>query len=116
MVMFCAMYDVESKGKAEEVVAAEQGTASWAIDLNEPRAQVHLVRVGGEVEQRWYLDSGAGNHMTGSKAAFSELSDGVTGSVRFGDGSMVEIRGCGTVIFWCQNGEHRALTDVYYIP
>jgi hypothetical protein len=40
----------------------------------------------------------------------------VTGSVRFGDGSKVEIRGHGTIIFRCQNGENRALTDVYYIP
>ena len=26
------------------------------------------------------------------------------------------IQGCGTIIFRCQNGEHHALTDVYYIP
>ena len=38
--------------------------------------------------------------MTGSKEAFSELDDNVTG----------------TIIFRCQNDEHRALTDVYYIP
>jgi hypothetical protein len=36
--------------------------------------------------------------------------------VKFGDGLKVEIRGHGTVIFPCQNSEHRALTDVYYIP
>ncbi|CAA0809125.1 cysteine-rich RLK (RECEPTOR-like protein kinase) 8, partial [Striga hermonthica] len=60
---------------------------------------------------RWYLDSGASNHMTGSKEAFSELDDGVTGTVKFGDGSKVEIQGRGTVIFRCQNSEHRALTD-----
>ena len=45
--------------------------------------------MGGEQEQRWYLDSGANNHMTGSKAAFSELDDDVTGTVKFGDGSKV---------------------------
>ena len=65
---------------------------------------------------RWYLDSGARNHMTGSKAAFSELDDDVTGTVKFGDGSRVAIQGCDTIIFRCQNGEHRALMDVYYIP
>ena len=70
----------------------------------------------GEQEQRWYLDSGASNHMTGSKAAFSELDDDVTGTVKFGDGSRVAIRGRGTIIFKCQNGEHHALMDVYYIP
>ena len=35
--------------------------------------------------------------------------------MKFGDGSKVEIRGHDTVIFRCQNGEHRTLTDVYYI-
>ena len=36
--------------------------------------------------------------------------------VKFGDGSRLAIRGRDTIIFRCQNGEHRALTDVYYIP
>ena len=54
--------------------------------------------------------------MTGSKEAFSELDDDVTGTVKFGDSSRVTIQGRGTIIFRCQNGEHRALTDVYYIP
>ena len=54
--------------------------------------------------------------MTGSKEAFSELDDDVTGMVKFGDGSRVAIRGRDTIIFRCQNGEHRALMDVYYIP
>ena len=72
--------------------------------------------MGADQEQRLYLDSGASNHMTGSKASFSELDDDVTGTVKFGDGSRVAIQGRGTIIFRCQNGEHHALTDVYYIP
>lgn len=72
--------------------------------------------MGNEQDQRWYLDSGASNHMTGSKAVFSKLDGEVTGMVKLGDGSRVVIRGRGTVIFRCHNGEHRALTDVYYIP
>ena len=53
--------------------------------------------------------------MTGSKAAFFELDDDVTSTVKFGDGSRVAIRGHSTIIFRCQNGEHCTLTDVYYI-
>ena len=98
MATFCALHDVDPE---EVVAAAEQGKAPQAIHLEESRAQVHLGRVGGGMEQRWYLDSGASNHMTGSREAFSELDGGVTGSVKFGDGSMVEIRGRGTIIFQC---------------
>ena len=54
--------------------------------------------------------------MTGSKASFSELDGDVTGIVKFGDGSRVAIQGHDTIIFIYQNREHRALTDVYYIP
>ena len=72
--------------------------------------------MGDEQEQRWYLDSGTTNHMTGSKEAFFELDGNVTGTVKFGDDSRVAIRGRDTIIFRCQNGEHRALMDVYYIP
>ena len=36
--------------------------------------------------------------------------------MKFGDGSRVEIQGHSTIIFRCQNGEHHALRDVYYIP
>ena len=54
--------------------------------------------------------------MTGSKAAFSELDDDITGTVKFGDGSRVAIQDDGTIMFRCQNVEHRALTDVYYVP
>ena len=87
-----------------------------AVNLDEPRAQVHLGRVGTDQEQRWYLNSGASNHMTGSKASFSELDDDVTGTVKFGDGSRVAIKRRSTIIFRCQNREYHALTDVYYIP
>lgn len=66
------------------------------------------------VWSRGGTDSGASNHMTSDKEVFSELDGGVTGSLKFGDGSKVEICGCGTIIFRCQNGEHCVLTDVYY--
>ncbi|XP_066316046.1 uncharacterized protein [Miscanthus floridulus] len=54
--------------------------------------------------------------MTGSKEAFSELDSNMTDTMKFSDGSRVAIRGRGTIIFRCQNGEHHVLMDVYYIP
>lgn len=54
--------------------------------------------------------------MTGQKLKFSNLDEQVTGQVRFGDGSTVNIEGKGSIIFKCKNGEERMLKDVYYIP
>jgi hypothetical protein len=104
MASFCALHDIEAKEEAEEAVKAEQRTASTTVDLDEPRAQVHLGAVGGEQEQKWYLDSGTSNHMTGSKAAFSELDGSITGTAKFGDGSRVV-----TGVYYI------SLTGVYYI-
>jgi len=86
------------------------------VELDEPRSRVNLGRAEEEAEEMWYLDTGASNHMTGNRAAFSELDTGVVGTVKFGDNSGVDIRGRGTVVLQCKAGEHKALTDVYYIP
>ncbi|KAL8089889.1 hypothetical protein AgCh_039374 [Apium graveolens] len=40
----------------------------------------------------------------------------MTGLVKFGDGSTVDIKGKGTVVFKCKNGEEKLLRDVYFIP
>ncbi|XP_074324339.1 uncharacterized protein LOC141661252 [Apium graveolens] len=64
----------------------------------------------------WYLDNGASNHLSGQISKFRKLDKQVTGKVKFGDGSMVQIKGKGTVILQCKNGEERVLNDVYYIP
>lgn len=64
----------------------------------------------------WYLDNGASNHMTGQKSKFKILDENVTGQVKFGDGSMVEIKGKGTTSFKCKNGEERELHEVFFIP
>lgn len=71
MATFCAMHDVEAKEKGEVMAVQEHGKALKAVNLDEPCAQVHLGCMGSEQEQRWYLDSGASNHMTGSKLSFT---------------------------------------------
>ncbi|WVZ71837.1 hypothetical protein U9M48_020372 [Paspalum notatum var. saurae] len=89
-----------------------------------PSGEVHLVeKVFAALDdapvkepRRWIFDTGASNHMIGARAAFSDLDTGIAGTVRFGDGSVVRIKGCGTVLFDCKNGEHRALPNTYFIP
>ncbi|KAD1527671.1 hypothetical protein E3N88_42680 [Mikania micrantha] len=67
-------------------------------------------------ENWWYLDNGASNHMTGNKEFFSELNEKVTGRVRFGDDSSVQIAGKGSILFSSKPREQVLLMDVYYIP
>jgi hypothetical protein len=88
------------------------------VELTEGRV---FTQIGSRGEHKdhwwWVLDMGATNHMTGAiRTAFSELDFGIHSSVKFGDGSVIEIEGCGTIIFFGKGGEHRWLTGVYYIP
>jgi hypothetical protein len=54
--------------------------------------------------------------MTGRGNVFSELDQAVQGTVKFGDGSVVNICGKGTIIFSGRHDEHKILTSVYWIP
>ena len=110
------MAEKEDEGPATLLMAeicdlTETDEHSGEVLLNEEK--VHPKRYKGDA---WYLDTGASNHMAGIKEKFLDLDLTVTGKVRFGDGSAVDIVGRGTVLFRCLNGEHRALANVYYIP
>ena len=54
--------------------------------------------------------------MTGMIYVLSNIDQTVHGSVRFGDGSTVSIEGIGSMVMIGKNGEHKVLTNVYYIP
>jgi GAG-pre-integrase domain len=82
----------------------------------EENIQLHLGVKEKDDGNIWYLDTGASNHMTGRKEHFTELDTSIGGTVKFGDGSAVSIGGCGTVLIEGRTGEHKALTEVYYIP
>ncbi|CAA0806954.1 Uncharacterized mitochondrial protein AtMg00300 [Striga hermonthica] len=64
----------------------------------------------------WFLDTGASNHMTGNRELFTEIDEQIKGTVKFGDGSMVDIQERGSVLFACKNNKHKVLTEVYQIP
>ena len=114
-----AMVVQQSVAPAPAIVLKDMSTPpeQAPLHIDEPKAKAYLgTSSDDERLEGWYLDTGATNHMTGRGDAFAEIDRTVTGTVRFGDGSVVEIKGVGTIIFAGRNGEHKALSGVYYIP
>lgn len=86
------------------------------VYLNEKNCIPDKYETNTDAEDIWYLDNGASNHMTGDKRYFSDIDNTVTGKVRFGDDSRIDIKGKGTISFIDMNGESRKMMNVYFIP
>ncbi|GJU85621.1 zinc finger, CCHC-type containing protein [Tanacetum coccineum] len=67
------------------------------LEVEEQEVSLHEKYVGykedPDMDSLWYLDNGASNHMTGVREHFKDLDEDVSGKVRFGDGSYIEIKG-----------------------
>ena len=86
------------------------------VFLNEKNVLPDKYETNSGEENVWYLDNGASNHMTGDKRYFSTIDKTISGKVRFGDDSRIDIKGKGTILFTDMNGNSRKMTDVYWIP
>jgi hypothetical protein len=110
---------------ATQRIEPQQTPAAGAdkkVDMVAPvvhlREEKVLAQLGEEEHDNksWICNTGATNHMSGSRAAFTELDVAVCGTARFGDDSVAEIEGRGSVVFICKNGERRSFARVYFIP
>nr|ABW74560.1 polyprotein [Boechera divaricarpa] len=86
------------------------------VCLNEEKVLPKKYEAEGIYNNIWYLDNGAGNHMTGNKSFFVEMDETIIERVKFGNGSCVEIAGKGSILFVCKMGEQRSLNGIYYTP
>jgi hypothetical protein len=117
MMMACIEEVLEhAPPSAPSVIDNTLACTGGHVFLNEQRAIVTPSHACEQGSQVWFLDTGATNHMTGAADAFADLDRSVTGKVRFADGSVVDIRGRDTVVFAIDGGDHRAFTEVFYIP
>ncbi|XP_048615821.1 uncharacterized protein LOC125588496 [Brassica napus] len=96
---------VEEKSNYVEERRKEEDMLLMAYKKDEPN-EVH----------KWYLDSGASNHMCGNKSMFVELDESVKTNVALGDESKMEVKGKGNILIRLKNGDHQFISNVYYIP
>lgn len=108
-------YEVKSE-KGDDTQEADRLLVHEIVFLNERNVKPKELEVSSENERVWYLDNGASNHMTGRKKYFKAIDESITGKVRFGDDSRIDIKGKGSVLFITQDGSKKLLANVYYIP
>ena len=95
---------------------ADELMMNEVVYLNEKNCIPDKYETNKDTGDIWYLDNGASNHMTGDKRYFSSIDETISGKVRFGDDSRIDIKGKGTISFTDMNGEARKMMDVYFIP
>lgn len=79
--------------KEEDTQQADDLLMHELVYLNEKKVKPSVFEVEEDMENIWYLDNGASNHMSGNRNFFNTLDDEVTGVVRFGDDSRIDIKG-----------------------
>jgi len=84
--------------------------------LNEENVTPSKFETHTDKDNVWYLDNGASNHMSGNREYFMKIDEKITGKVRFGDDSRIDIKGKGSIVFISKDGKKKILADVYFIP
>ncbi|KAG7557329.1 Zinc finger CCHC-type superfamily [Arabidopsis suecica] len=102
--------------KDDETHEAEELMMHEVVYLNEKNVKPSNFETQSDGKNIWYLDNGASNHMSGNREYFTKIDETVTGKVRFGDDTRIDIKGKGSVLFISKNKEKKILADVYYIP
>lgn len=102
--------------KEEDTQEADELMMHEVVFLNEKKVNPKTFEAESDTKDVWYLDNGASNHMSGNRLFFYKLDETITGMVRFGDDSRIDIKGKGAVHFDLKNGEKKTLNNVYYIP
>lgn len=103
------------ENKEEDTEAAYALMMLEIVYLNERNVRPKEFESSNDGDRTWYLDNGASNHMTGTRAYFKSIDETITGKGRFGDDSRIDIKGNGSILFVTQAGEKKLLSDVYFI-
>ncbi|KAL9272125.1 hypothetical protein AKJ16_DCAP22420 [Drosera capensis] len=101
------LFSLSREKKQEDAIHPKEGRVLQGFHRGEEKTTVMNI---------CYLDNGASNHMTGHREMFQQLDENITGKVRLGDGSDIQIMGKGSAVFQCKNRDQYTFLEVYYIP
>jgi len=104
------------ENEKDDTQAADELMVHEIVYINEKNCIPNDYETNNGEDDIWYLDNGASNNMTGDQQYFTSIDHSITGKVRFGDDSRIDITGKGSILFIDRNGEQRKMSDVYYIP
>lgn len=102
--------------KDDDTREAEELMVHEVVYLNEKKVNPKEFETSQDKSNVWYLDNGASNHMTGNQNYFQSINEKITGKVRFGDDSRIDIKGKGSIMFHTKTGGKKIISDVYFIP
>lgn len=85
--------------KDDDTKEADELMMHEVVYLNEQKVNPNAFEADTDTNNIWYLDNGASNHMSGNRMFFVSLDERVTGKVRFGDDSHIDIKGKGSICF-----------------
>jgi hypothetical protein len=77
--------EVNAQSSTSFLASASLPPTTGFVDIKEEKVFDQLGPRADREPDRWVLDSGATNHMTGARGAFAKLDHGIHGPVRFGD-------------------------------
>lgn len=106
----------EIEAKDDDTQEADKLMMHKVVYLNERKMKPSAFDSDLDTKNLWYLDNAASNHMSGNCTFFLDLDETITGNVKFGDDSRIDIRGKGSIWFLFKNGEKKILNNVYFIP
>lgn len=87
------MQDTQETKEEDETHEADELMLHEVVFLNEQRVNPNVFETSQDKSNEWYLDNGASNHMTRDFSYLTILDETVTGKVKFGDDSRIDIKG-----------------------
>ena len=66
-------------------------------------------------KNKWYLDTGCSNHMSGKKELFVKFDEYVPGEIKFGNNTVLSMIGKGKISISLQNGSTDFISDIFYV-